>query len=508
MIDHASASPPTARWRPGLLAVVFVAAVLRLWAIDFALDVDRARPDEEFVSGKAVEILESGDLDPHFFHYPSLVLYLNAALLRALEPLVGDDVDPRLVGRMLSALLGVGTVAVVGFLGTRLFSPRAGLASSAFLAIAYEHVRESHFATTDVAFVFFVALSVLLAVEGERRGGRASIRLAAAAAGLAMSSKYPGVLALAPLALVVGTLEGLTLGERARELALDVLLALAVFASTSPFFFLDPEGARASLGELFRETWGEGSLSVWNPWYPIVFSLRYGMGIPLLSLGAMGLAVGARDRRGLLLLAWALPFLGAAMMTPTAFARYSLPVVPPLVLAAAGFLHRLSARTGAPAWIPLALFAAGALPNLSTSLAFDRLLSREDTRSLARQWIQDELAPGTRIQVSSGYGAPRVPPGFPIRRVGPRLAAVREAERDGFGVLVTHEHPALERFSRVDRSLSRRLDSSALLRRFDPFVPGHAPGIYDALDAFYLPYAQFDGVERPGPIVSVWRLSP
>ncbi len=95
-----------------------------------------------------------------------------------------------------------------------------------------------------------------------------------------------------------------------------------------------------------------------------------------------------------------------------------------------------------------------------------------------------------------------------MRWVGSRVGAVRDAERNGFDILVTHQHPALERFSRVDESLSRRLETAVLLRRFDPFVAGRFIGVYDAVDAFYLPYAHFEGVARPGPVVSIWKLSP
>ncbi len=293
MIDHASGSPPTLRWIRRLSGILLVAAALRLWGVDFALDVERARPDEEFVVGKAVEMLRSGDLDPHFFHYPSLVMYADAALLGIVEPVVSKSFDPRLLGRLLSVVLGVGTVAVVGALGARLFSPRAGLAAAAFLAVAYQHVRESHFATTDVAFVFFVSLSIWFLVDGRGKESRIWLRLAAVSAGLAMSAKYPGVLALVPLTVVVATLEGASWRERAWELAFALCLALGVFAVTSPYFFLDPEGARTSLAQLFRETWGGGALTAWNPWYPITFSLGYGIGIPLLGLGAMGLAANA-----------------------------------------------------------------------------------------------------------------------------------------------------------------------------------------------------------------------
>jgi hypothetical protein len=152
------------------------------------------------------------------------------------------------------------------------------------------------------------------------------------------------------------------------------------------------------------------------------------------------------------------------------------------------------------------LVTTAILPPLLDSIAFDRVLGREDTRSLATSWIAENLPPGTPVMVSEGYGAPRIPAGYPVREVGFRLGAVREGERAGFAHLVTHEHPALYRFSRVDESLKERLDSAVLLARFVPFRGGLAPGLYDELDAFYVPYQRPGSVERPGPLVSIWRL--
>jgi hypothetical protein len=93
-----------------------------------------------------------------------------------------------------------------------------------------------------------------------------------------------------------------------------------------------------------------------------------------------------------------------------------------------------------------------------------------------------------------------------VREVGVRLGAVREGEREGFRHLVTHEHPALHRFSRIDESLAKRLESASLLARFEPFRRGEPPGRFDELDAFYVPYQRPGSVARPGPVVSIWRL--
>jgi 4-amino-4-deoxy-L-arabinose transferase-like glycosyltransferase len=477
---------------------LLLAAGLRLWSIDFGVDIARVRPDEEFVAGKAQEIVETGDLNPHFFHYPSLLLYVDAAFLRA----AGPSLEPRLAGRLVTVSFGVGTVLLLGALGWRLFSPEAGFLAALFLAVAYPHVRESHFATTDVPFLFFVTASILAAAEGRLRGRLWLLRLAAVLAGLAASAKYPGLLALVPLLVAGVSLPGFSFRERLREALLGALLFAAAFAATSPFVLLDADGARQSVAELLRETWGDRSLSPPDPLYPVRFSLLYGLGVPLLTLGAMGLVVRARGWKGALLLFWFGTFYAVAALTPTRFARYSLPLTPPLCLAAAVFIESLPSRRT----VKLGLALTAVLPPLLDSISFDRVLGREDTRSLACSWIGKNLPPGTGLLVSGGYGAPPIPAGYPVREVGFRLGAVREGERDGFEHLVTHEHPALYRFSRIDETLHDRLASAVLLARFSPFREGELPGLFDELDAFYVPYKRPASADRPGPVVSIWRL--
>jgi hypothetical protein len=74
---------------------------------------------------------------------------------------------------MLTAAFGVGTVLLLALLGSRLFSREVGFIAALFLAIAYGHVRESHFATTDVPLLFFVTASVAAGAEARLRGGLA-----------------------------------------------------------------------------------------------------------------------------------------------------------------------------------------------------------------------------------------------------------------------------------------------------------------------------------------------
>ena len=67
----------TRRW---LVLVLFAGALLRFVPIWFGLPYPLARPDEEVAIAHAVNAL-NGDLNPDFFHWPSLTFYVFAGAL-------------------------------------------------------------------------------------------------------------------------------------------------------------------------------------------------------------------------------------------------------------------------------------------------------------------------------------------------------------------------------------------------------------------------------------------
>ena len=143
---------------------------LRVWGIWFGLPHDFARPDEEKLIGAALGVFQ-GDLNPHFFLYPTLFIYVMAAVfavLFAIERAAGLTVsqasfvakslaDPstlHLTARLLAAAFGTATIPVLYSAARRLSSTRAALISSALLAVVFLHVRDSHFGSTDVPAAF------------------------------------------------------------------------------------------------------------------------------------------------------------------------------------------------------------------------------------------------------------------------------------------------------------------------------------------------------------------
>ena len=220
-------------------AILLGALALRL------LEARRGLPylhhwDEPFVANRALQILRTGDFNPHFFNYGSLVIYADAAVdalhylaLARLpdgdpaalrdpgavrfrgareDPLVtAPEQEPYWVShpsfylwnRRLTALFGTLAVALTFALARRLAEPgsgnRAGLAAAFALATCGYHIEQSAWITTDVpaaTLALAVLLGTLAFVDG---AGPRSLLLAAAALGLAASTKYnSAVFALVP----------------------------------------------------------------------------------------------------------------------------------------------------------------------------------------------------------------------------------------------------------------------------------------------------------------------
>ena len=140
-----------------------------------------------------VRILKSGDFNPHFFEYPTGVVYfqLGGAVVtflvgamrhswRAVEQ-VGPS-DFYYGARLLSVAIAAATIAVVHQAGLR-WGARTALAAAALLAVMPMHVRESHFALTDTPLTFAAALTLLLSLRATERPSIRAFVIAGAAAG-------------------------------------------------------------------------------------------------------------------------------------------------------------------------------------------------------------------------------------------------------------------------------------------------------------------------------------
>ncbi|HWW82022.1 MAG TPA: glycosyltransferase family 39 protein, partial [Vicinamibacterales bacterium] len=434
-----------------LAAILIIGGWFRVWALTFGLPHDFTRPDEEVIVGPALKMLH-GDLNPHFFIYPTLFIYANAVALAAIfgwERLTGEThtlaefasrVDPSLLhltGRALSAGAGVATIAVLYFAARELFSRRTALTSATLLAVSYLHVRDSHFGVTDVPLTLLVVGTFWSAARCAMRGA-SPFRVATAGllSGLATATKYNAALTIAPV--LVAILADLPT-RGARRISISVAVAficqVAGFLFATPFAVLDSRAFLADVGVVSRTLFTgqySGAIDpanvVWGErgWiHHLTFNLRYGLGLPLLIVGLTGLCWLAfeRSRRGAVVVAFPLVYYAAIGGTFEVFARYMTPIVPFLCLTAAVSIDRVAStvegmttrhgtlsseetgrrgvlrRLSVPMVVATLVLVTGA-PTAADSIAFDRLMSRPDTRVLAAQWIESRYPMGTTIYQS------------------------------------------------------------------------------------------------------------
>ena len=376
-------------------------ALLRFVPIWFGLPFDRARPDEETAIGHAMAML-AGDPNPHFFHWPSLTFYLFAGaftLASWIHRLLGLDsaLSPNeqfLVGRGVVALAGTATVVVAAQLARRFADETTAAIAALFVAAAPLHVRESHFAMTDVLMTLLSTASLSWLVRAAEDGRLATFAIAGAAGGLAASAKYSAAAVLAAAAAAA-------IPRRARApaavLAFAAAFGAAFFAGT-PFALLDWRSFSAGFAfDVAHLSTGQAALDLGPGWiYHLTHSLPYGAGWPVAVAAVAGFAVMLdADRRAAAILgAFSVALYASLGPGRTVFFRYALPLVPVIGVCAALAVRTagswLARRTGARP-IAAGLVAAVAIVPVVDSAWMDVLLARTDTRVLVGRWLAERI---------------------------------------------------------------------------------------------------------------------
>src|SRR5260221_4713334 len=187
--------------RHALTGIVILGAALRFFPIWFGLPYAQARPDESVAIEHALGIL-SGDLNPHFFNWPSVTLYAFAALYK-IASVLHVPLGPyalTLIPRGFVALAGTATILVLARMARDAASRATALVAALFLSVAILHVRDSHFATVDVLTTLLATASLALLIAALRNDSIKLFTLAGLVGGLATSTKYNVALLMVAMA--------------------------------------------------------------------------------------------------------------------------------------------------------------------------------------------------------------------------------------------------------------------------------------------------------------------
>lgn len=401
-----------------LPAILAVALAIRMWSIRAGVP-HAVGIDEPAILDRALRILNTGDWNPHVFDYPTLVIYLHAiaaialfllgAIRGAWTSLAAFDISAvYLTARLITVVVGVATVWLTYQVADGVGGRTLGLLAAAQLAVLPMHVRESHFALTDVPVTALTTLAVWASMRAAHAGTVRAYALAGGACGLAAAAKYNGVVVCVAPA-IVWIVHELGARDRVSKALAAAGAAVAAFLIASPYAVLDyPTFLSGFAAQAARFS---GVRPVGDPSWLLYLKHVALMGRLWLPAAGVGLAIllsrRATRSRALPLAGFGVAYFYTLATHSIVFARYALPLVPVLcVLAAVPVLESVRALEQRPRprgarWALAAGTLALTVFFAAQSVIWVRQFARPDTREIAAGWMKANLPAGARIVVEN-----------------------------------------------------------------------------------------------------------
>ncbi len=354
-----SRAPESTRWiaraaRSKLLLGGLVAVVLVVGLVARILECQEGLPyqhhrDEQAIAALSLNMVKTGDWNPHFFNYGTLPIYANAlvdaahyvwlcaqpvARVTAMPTL--DDIQTHfdtgykwsfshpsflLWNRFLTAVMGAGTLLLTWLLAREVAGGWVGLAAIVLLAGLGFHVESSTHIAPDMPAAFFVLLATLPSVIYLRDGRPRTLLLAFLACGLAAACKYnAGVVLAVPFGALAVAAWTRGPGHRGWLWVAGFAAPLVVFVTCMPYAVLDFSTFVKDLG---RESFhynvvGSTGHEVEPGWPAIVRQLvlfREHASLPVLLVALAGVLPLLRHGKGRLLFVF--PVLAFLLTTRT-----------------------------------------------------------------------------------------------------------------------------------------------------------------------------------------------
>jgi len=442
---------PTSR-RIVLCVVLTLAAVVRVRGIAFDLPFVY-HPDEPFNVAIVQSIFERGDLNPHWFVYPTLFYYINAlayvpyyvvgSLLGAFH--ARADIGPLIelamgvtkatqpgvmvLSRAVTAAFSTGAVALTYVAGMRLMrSPAVALFAALMMAIIPTGVALARYVTPDSFAVFFATASLVAIVLVYQQGRPLHYVAAGLLAGLTASTKYNAALVVLPL-IAAHFLRPANRGLANPWLYVAGLCCCAGFVAGTPYAVIDAP-AFIDFLRIDGQHYATGHPGMDGQpfrWY-VAYMLGTAAVLYALSLLEIVRGVAARAKPVILLAVFPVAYFLFIISFQVRNDRTFVPLTPFLCLLGASFL--VHAWTRAAQWGNrgrqraahaglAALAAAAVMQPAITTLAETQRLMHPDGRETARAWIAANLPAGSRIAFES-Y-SPFIDPGryanVPVPRI-------------------------------------------------------------------------------------------
>ena len=420
----------------GILTIILLGLFIRLYGLGWGLpDIyEEATPLKTAWKMWNWDRSMGIDPNPHFFNYPSFMIYLHFGLQALLFGLmkfrgaVGNAIDYQikyivdatpwyLLGRLVSTIFSLGTIVFTYLIGYRIGSRRIGLLAALFIALNAFFIERSQMIEVDVPLTFGAMFAIWAALRILHTPTLQNYIIAGLAVGSATAMKYTGAFLIIPVVYAhsVVMISGIcTRKAMIRNLIATGIAAVLIFALSSPFIIIDFKSFYSDL-LVEQEHMDVGHFGLGDdPSLMFYASALYhsllGSVLTLSSIaGFVYFLIFRRRQESYVVIAFIIPYITTLSLWSMRADRYLLPILPLFVILAAGFIVWLSELNSMrskfnsyriAALVFLVLMVTG--PQIYKH--HNRIESyRNDPRLLAKNWIESNIPSGAWI-VTERYG--------------------------------------------------------------------------------------------------------
>lgn len=388
-------------------AILVIGFGLRILGIGVGLP-DTPDPRETLIAHDILNLINF-TAPPEIYNWPGTAWFYLIALVGKVLSICGLDMtEVRIIwlARFINVLLSTSTIWLTYCLGTQVYNKRVGQIAAAFLAVAMLHTtNESRFALVDIPATFCVTLFLWLAARDTHLSLRTCLWLGIIA-GIGIAVKFPTVFVGFSLFIFVRT------DDYYWKFATIVGVAAITFTLICPYWLIDLLSSEWNY--FFDDFWYEtrhyhkghfglfatGETDWLSRFLYLWTLLKWGIGLPLallvscgviytlgksaLSLrksGAINLFTDEKIQKGLMILAFVIPYLLFIGTFKVSFTRHLQILYPALTVLAAIFLVSLDKRIG------IVLGSAVWLYSFVYVASFASVMLSQPTTQEASEWV-------------------------------------------------------------------------------------------------------------------------
>lgn len=423
-----------------LLVILLIASFLRFWGIDYGLPysywVDEyhevMRALELGAGGFNADRIGKGGLYLLLFiEYGMYFVWLHVtgtvdSVAEFARHFVTDPSMFYLLGRMTSAIFGVLTVLFVFLIGRDAYSRTAGLLAALFLAVYPLHVDLSHRIIVDPMMTGLAAGALYFVLRVAHTGSRSAYVFSAVFAALAATTKISAVVLIVPMLVAHAYSErACGRGPAWWLVGANPWIGAAVYTgillATNPGLLLNADALLDLFARQVDSPRIEATQSVGEPiarnerpnlylYYISTFVDSSGPALALTSACGLAYALWKRSVADVVLVAFAGVYFIAIASTSSQtlyYPRYSLPLILVMLVFAGRLAADLVDILPRLRFVTLVLLSiiliAGLLPE---ALRGSWLLTQQDSRTLAKSWIEDRIPEGAKVLIEGSKISP------------------------------------------------------------------------------------------------------